>query len=102
MRTQNDFNEKGFHLVNIGDATFCFSGCELLGERCAEHLVQSDRPSARGHSCWDPCAPESRQAVDRARPRFNGDEHGDPSLRYYNHAQDTCVRNAPHAVSVEL
>jgi len=36
------------------------------------------------------------------RPRFNSDEHGDTSLRNHNHAQDTCVGNAPLVVSVEL
>jgi hypothetical protein len=39
--------------------------------------------------------------MDRARPGFNGDEHGDPTLRCNNHAQDTRVRKAPFAVSVD-
>ena len=40
--------------------------------------------------------------MDRPRPRFNSDEYRDTSLPNHDHAQDTRVRNAPLAVSVEL
>jgi hypothetical protein len=70
-------------------------------KRHAQHFVQLDRLSARAGSRWPPRARESRQAVDRARPGFNRYQHGDPALRGYNHAQDTCVREALLAVSVD-
>jgi hypothetical protein len=87
MRPQNDFNEKVFHPRKHRRCDFLLFRLRLSwGKRHAQHLVQFDRLSARGYSRWAACARESRQAVDRARPRFNGDEHDDTSLRYYNYA----------------
>ena len=102
MRSQNDSTREVSNLVNIGDATFCFSVHNFWEKRNAQHFVQLEGLSARAGSRWPPRARKSHQTVDRPRPRFNGDEHSDPSLRYHNRAQDTCVRNAPHDVSVEL
>jgi hypothetical protein len=70
-------------------------------KRNAQHFVQLNGLSARASSRWPSRARESLQAVDRARTRFHGDEHGDSALRGYNHAQDTRVRKASRAISVD-
>ena len=79
-----------------------FLSCAFRAEHYAEHFARFDRLSARPKTRRPAHARESCAAVDRPRPRFNGDEHRDTSLRNYNHAQDAGVRNAPLAVSVEL
>ena len=84
------------------DAAFFFSGCHTRVDHYAEHFAQFNRPSTRVNSRWPAHARESPAAVDRPRPRFNIDEHRGTPLRNHNQAQDTCVRNAPLAVSVEL
>jgi hypothetical protein len=96
------FNEKVFTLVNIDGAALFFSGCHTRADHYAERFAQFNRLSLRANPRWPAHARESRAAMDRPRPRFNSDEYRDTSLRNHNHAQDTCVRNAPFAVSVEL
>jgi hypothetical protein len=96
------FNEKVFTLVNIDGAALFFSGCHTRADHYAERFAQFNRLSLRANSRWPAHARESRAAMDRPRPRFNSDEYLDTSLRNHYHAQDTCVRNAPFAVSVEL
>jgi len=71
-------------------------------EHYAEHVAWFDRLSARTKPRRPAHVRESRAAVDRSRPRFNGNEHRGSSLCNHNHAQDTCVRNAPLTVSVEF
>jgi hypothetical protein len=87
MRPQDDFNEKVFIPRKHRRCDFLLFRLRLSwGTRHAQHLVQFHRLSARGYSRWAPCARESRQPVDWSRSRFNGDKHGDTSLRYYNYA----------------
>ena len=95
------FNEKVL-LVNIDGAALVFSGCHTRADHYAKRFAQLNRLSLRVNSRWATHARESRAAVDRPRQRFNSDEHRDTSLRNHHHAQDTRVRNAPLAVSVEL
>lgn len=95
------FNEKVFTLVNIDGAALFFSGCQTRADHYAERFAQFNQLSLRGNSRWPAHARESRTAMDRPRPRLNSDEYRDTALRNHNHAQDTAVRNAPFAVSVE-
>jgi hypothetical protein len=95
------FNEKVFTLVNIDGAALLFSGCHTRADHYAERFAQFNRLSLRANSRWPAHACESRAVMDRPRPRFSSDEYRDTSLRNHYHAQDTCVRNAPFAVSVE-
>jgi hypothetical protein len=96
------FQREGIILVNIDGAAFFFSDCHSRADHHAERTAQFNRLSARANSRRPAHVRESHTAVDRPRPCFNSDEHRDTSLRIHNHAQDTCVRNAPLAVSVEL
>jgi hypothetical protein len=96
------FQREGIILAYIGGAAFFVSDCHSRADHYAERIAQFNRLSARANSRRPAHVRESRAAVDRARPRFNRDEHRDTSVRNHNHAQDTRVRNAPVAVLVEL